>query len=125
MDTGTPIISASYSDSLSGIDVSSVVLKVDGTNVTSEATVTETGVSYTPTTALEDGTRSVQLTVYDRAGNMAYRAWSFIVDVDTSVPDTTPPSDWAFWAFTGSIVAGILAITAITIFIWKRRHSGT
>ena len=90
--TGTPIISASYSDSLSGIDVSSVVLKVDGTNVTSEATVTETGVSYTPTTALEDGTRSVQLTVYDRAGNKAYRAWSFIVDVDTSVPDTTPPS---------------------------------
>lgn len=91
VDTGTPTISASYSDSLSEVDVSSVVLKVDGTDVTSETTVTETGVSYTPTTALEDGTRSAQLTVYDRAGNRAYRAWSFIVDTETA-SDTTPPA---------------------------------
>jgi len=124
VDTGTPEISASYSDTLSGIDISSVVLKVDGADVTSQAMVTETGVSYTPATALADGTRSAQLTVYDRAGNKAYKGWSFIVDVDTSIPDTSP-TDWTFWTFIGSIVAGILAITAITIFILRRRHGGT
>lgn len=90
VDTGMPAISAAYSDNFSGIDTSSVTLKVNGADVTSKATVTETGVSYTPTTALEDGTRSAQLTVYDRAGNRAHRAWSFIVDT-TPAADTTSP----------------------------------
>ncbi len=91
VDTGKPTISAAYSDALSGIDSSSVTLRVDGADVTSETTVTETGISYIPTTALSDGTRSAQLTVYDQAGNKAYKAWSFIVDTETA-SDTTPPT---------------------------------
>jgi hypothetical protein len=38
--------------------------------------------------------------------------------------DSPGSIDWAFWAFVGSIIAGILAIIAITIFIRGRRHGG-
>jgi parallel beta-helix repeat protein len=82
----TPIISADYGDP-SGINVSSVVLKVDGIDVTFSATVTASGVSYVPITALPDGIHTVYLEVKDNYGNLATTTWSFTVD--TALPPVT------------------------------------
>jgi parallel beta-helix repeat protein len=79
----TPTISANYSDP-SGINVSSVVLKVDGIDVTFSATVTASGVIYLPLTALPNGIHTVYLEVKDNYDNFAIAIWTFTVD-------TTPP----------------------------------
>jgi parallel beta-helix repeat protein len=81
-----PLISADYSD-LSGINVSSVLLKVDGIDVTSFVTVTGSGVSYTPGIPFSDSIHTVYLEVRDIYGNLATASWSFTVD--TSPPITT------------------------------------
>jgi parallel beta-helix repeat protein len=83
INESTPTLSANYSDP-SGIDTSSVVLKVDGIDVTSSASVTANGVSYLPGMALADGIHTVYLEVKDNLGNLATAMWSFTVD-------TTPP----------------------------------
>jgi parallel beta-helix repeat protein len=83
MNKSMPTISANYSDP-SGIDVSSVILEVDGVDVTSSATVIISGVSYIPGTALPEGIHAVYLEVKDNVGNLATVTWTFTVD-------TTPP----------------------------------
>ncbi|MFQ6106207.1 MAG: FG-GAP-like repeat-containing protein [Thermoplasmata archaeon] len=79
----TPAIGANYSDP-SGIDTSSVILRVDGANVTAQATVTSAGVSYTPSAPLLGGLHDVYLEIEDNAPaqNKATAAWSFEVDTD-------------------------------------------
>lgn len=86
----TSTVSADYNDP-SGIDTGSVHLEVDGLDVTSSATVTSIGVSYTPAAVLSDSLHTVYLEVRDSSpnGNLATKTWSFTVD--TFVPDTTPP----------------------------------
>lgn len=81
----TPVISASYSDD-TGIDVGSVVLTVDAVDVTTQATVTQSGVLYVPSTPLSDGTHTVFLSVADTDMRVATETWSFTID---SIPPTT------------------------------------
>ena len=81
----TPAISASYSDD-TGIDVSSVVLRVDAVDVTAQATVTQTGVLYVPSTPLSDGAHDVFLSVADIDTRVTTESWSFIID---ATPPTT------------------------------------
>jgi hypothetical protein len=78
-----PTIGADYSDT-SGIDTSSVVLELDGLDVTSSAIVTSSGVLFTPSAGLSDGLHVVYLKVNDTLGNLATRTWSFRIDA-------TPP----------------------------------
>jgi len=84
LNTNTTTISADYSDD-SGIDVSSVVLKINDVNYTSKAVITETGISYDYTN-MSDGNYTVYLEVKDNSSkhNKASKTWSFTVD-------TTPP----------------------------------
>jgi len=77
----TPTISAGYSDALSGIDSTTAKIEVDSTDVTENASVTEEGVSYTPTEALANGTYDVRVTVADKLGNSTNQEWSFTVSV--------------------------------------------
>lgn len=103
-----PTISANYADAGSGIDVDSVLIIVDGVNVTANATtiVTDSYVSYTPTEDLSEGTHNVTVEVSDKAGNGNSTSWTFtieyliyldedelIVDGSTMVRITAP--DWA------------------------------
>ena len=91
--TARPQISASYTDTAAGVD--SVVLKVDGADVTSRASVSGSAVSYTPPTDLGQGSHTAQLTLSDRAGKTASRTWTFTVDTEAgetpSPGDTAPP----------------------------------
>jgi len=75
-----PHISAEYGDTGSAIDITSVKLLLDGTDVTSQAVVTASSVSYVPVSDLTKSTHSVQL------------------DVANSAP--TPVSTQVIWTFT-------------------------
>lgn len=75
----TPTIGANYSDP-SGVDLESLKIFVDNVNVTDQATVTSTGVTYTPTTGLADGEHTVEVWVGDNISNKAKENWSFTVE---------------------------------------------
>ncbi|MCJ2669092.1 MAG: FG-GAP-like repeat-containing protein [Candidatus Thermoplasmatota archaeon] len=89
----TPGIGASYSDA-SGIDTGSVVLRVDGFDITAQATVTPSDVTYTPSPPLPDGIHDVSLEVRDASliHNLATESWSFTVD--TQPPQIADPRPW-------------------------------
>ncbi|RKY03177.1 hypothetical protein DRP77_06760, partial [Candidatus Poribacteria bacterium] len=82
-----PVITAAYSDDLSGVNVGSVRLYLDGKRVAAKASAT--GVSYTPTSPLEEGDHTVKLELADKAGNKASYEWSFTVQIDVVPPVVT------------------------------------
>lgn len=76
-----PTISADYSDA-SGVDLNSVVLKVDDVDVTSSSTKTATGISYVPSKDFSIGsTHKVSLKVCDTVSplNVNVSEWYFNV----------------------------------------------
>jgi hypothetical protein len=88
----TPVIGAEYTD-ISGIDLASVLLRVDGLDVTAQATVTPLDVTYTPPLPLAEGPHDVYLEVADEspAQNVAVKIWAFTVDsVDPAISNLQP-----------------------------------
>ena len=75
-----PVISASYTDAVSGVDAGSVKLTIDGSLV--EPEVSDTQVKFTPTTDLPFGPHTVKLEVSDMApsANTAVQEWTFYVE---------------------------------------------
>ncbi|MDI6889067.1 MAG: Ig-like domain-containing protein [Methanocellales archaeon] len=106
VDTATPTISAALADDNSGIDTATVVIKVDDIDVTADATVTETSVSYTPTADLSQGNHTVTVAVSDNAGNTATATWSFIID-------TTPPTITPIYPVDGKTVYEVPTIEVL------------
>jgi len=106
VDSTSVTIGASYSDNVA-INVSSVVLTVDGTAVT-PTTVTATGVSYSAT--LAEGAHTVQLTVKDTAGNTATSTWTFSV--------TLPPDYTLYYILAAVVVVGIIVAA---VLLMRRR----
>ncbi|MAG08118.1 hypothetical protein CMO89_01490, partial [Candidatus Woesearchaeota archaeon] len=94
-DTKRPLINASLSDGLSGIDISSVEIAVNGIDVTASSTITTTEVRYTPTSDLADGTITVEVNASDNSGNaLTGTSWSFTLGVnDPPVIDSYIPVD--------------------------------
>jgi hypothetical protein len=86
---GKPSISASYQDEAggSGVNTASVKLSVDGVDVSAQAKISSTGISYKPAKALAEGSHTVVLTVADKSGNKGSASWSFVVD--TLAPKVT------------------------------------
>jgi hypothetical protein len=76
----TPIVMANYLDT-SGVNASNVLLTVDGIDVTSLANFTEKNVSYTPESELSEGSHILHLRIRDIVGNLAYKTWSFSIDL--------------------------------------------
>jgi hypothetical protein len=93
INTSTPTISAQVSDEPegSGINPSSIQMRLDG-NLISHSYDSITGlVRYTPTTPLLEGLHTVFLSVSDNAGNIASTSWSFtITDEIADTIDTEP-----------------------------------
>lgn len=88
LTTSTPKITAQLRDDDSGIDIDTLVVKIDTQTVTATSTAVTGGydIEYTPTDALTDGSHTVTITVSDHDGNAATAASAaFVVD-------TTPPS---------------------------------
>jgi parallel beta-helix repeat protein len=109
-----PTIGADYSDNI-GIDLTRVLLKVDGENVTSSATVTATGITYVPTSELSEGVHTVILEVYDHVGNGGYMEWSFTVGPPTATGDFLSDYWWII------VVALVVVILIIVIFLFMRK----
>lgn len=87
--TATPLIKARYTDDVvtSAMNVNSVVMKVDGITVTSQAKIDPDAgeISFTPLTALPEGKHTVYVSAKDSYGNGASITWAFTVD-------TVPPT---------------------------------
>jgi hypothetical protein len=73
-----PHLTATLSDNVA-IDVLTIMIKVDGVDVTSSATTSATSVSYTPASDLQDGPHTFYVKVEDTAGNPAELTVSFTV----------------------------------------------
>ena len=73
-----PEFRIAYED-ISGIDLASGILCVDGKNVTEKARWTVQGVTYTPTKELKIGDHNYEIFLRDRLGNKTYRKISFTV----------------------------------------------
>ena len=83
VNNGKPTITISLSDQLTGINPATATMTLDGQSVT--PTVYSTQMSFTPATALADGTHMITASVQNNAGVAGAVSASFIVD-------TTPPS---------------------------------
>ncbi len=83
----TPTISATLWD-YSGVDVNSVIMLVNGTNVTSAAVITPSSILYTPISALWIGPINASIICSDIFGNamkVAYN-WTFFIDLEPPSP---------------------------------------
>jgi len=75
-----PNISATFDDQGgSGIDPATVEVRLDNRNVTNDAQVTPTFVSYRPDQPLAGGLHEVTINARDRAGNPVTKSWTFNV----------------------------------------------
>jgi len=74
--TTNPTIQLTYGDN--GTGIKSVYILVDNVNVTSNATISDTKVSYTLSSA-STGTHTVNVTIHDNAGHTTYYNWSFTI----------------------------------------------
>lgn len=85
-----PVIRASYSDGGAGVDPARVRLYLNGADITAQATVGATDVTYTPAQPLADGTHQVRLVVTDTAGNETVSEWQFGTAQPPEVTATSP-----------------------------------
>ncbi|HTA16692.1 MAG TPA: Ig-like domain-containing protein, partial [bacterium] len=85
VDSSMPVISASFDDPAGAINLTSVVVKMDGRAVSSDGLeVYDTIVTYIPPSALADGTHKVTVTVTNKAGHTGSATWSFVVGASAS-----------------------------------------
>jgi len=103
-----PRLAATLSDNVA-IDVGSVVVKVDGVDVTSAATVTSSSVSYTPASDLQDGQHTFYISVKDTAGNPKEVTISFTVS--TGIPIA--------YLASGAVV--VIVVLGAAVFLLMRR----
>lgn len=97
--TSAPEITATLTDDDSGIAINTLVLKIDeqtinNTNIIKSATTGGYNISYTPTTALNDGSHTVTVQISDNDGNVSDTA-STTFSVMTTAPtlEITAPVD--------------------------------
>ncbi len=102
LNTRTPVIRSNFSDNLSGIDVGRVRIELDGANVTSQAQVTANG--FILSMPLPEGSHTVSIRAFDRAGNQALASTTFTVDV-------TPPKTLITGGPEGTISATSVTFT--------------
>jgi hypothetical protein len=76
-DRGLTRITARFSDNRSGVDPRSVVLRIDGRDVTDHARIDRDDIRYAAN--LQPGRHTAELRVRDRAGNLGRYAWAFEV----------------------------------------------
>lgn len=88
--TSAPEITATLTDDDSGIAIDTLILKIDGTTI-NNTNITKTvitggyNISYTPTTALNDGSHTVTIQISDNDGNVSDTA-STTFSVMTTAP---------------------------------------
>ena len=78
-DIVKPLITVNYSD-ISGIDLASIKLTLDGVDVTSKVTIkTTSSILYTPENDLSKGSHTAVISLKDLLGNETIKKWDFTV----------------------------------------------
>lgn len=103
VETARPSIEATFEDDLSQVLPEAVTLVLDGQDVTDQADITPTSLTYTPTEDLADGEHTVELTLQDRAGNAQ--------TYESSFETSTGPPGLMFVMIL--VVVGIIGAVAI------------
>jgi hypothetical protein len=118
INNNRPPIAITYSDGGSGIDVTTFQLSIDGVDHTPEFTVSLTGASGTPLTALLDGPHSITATIKDLAGNPATTNSFFTVDTTPLTLTLAQPVDATFTNANSIAVSGsVTGLAPITLTI--------
>ena len=89
VDDTTPAVTVTFSDAESGIDTSSLLVAVDGFDITGSC-VLGSGTATCEPPALREGQHTVTAQVADVAGNVTTASGSFVLDLNLT--DTVPPS---------------------------------
>ncbi len=90
----TPTLSARFSDNLSGVDVSGVLIQLNGSSVNSFATtITADGFRVPLTVPLPEGSHTIFVSVADVAGNVATASSTFTVDFTPPVVSNLTPAN--------------------------------
>jgi hypothetical protein len=107
--SATPTLTATYSDSDSGINAASVQLLLDGIDRTKGAWVTASGLTFIPAPAdrLAEGQHNARVVVRDRAGNKTEASRLFTVDTFAPRVTLELPS--------GLVRASALAVTGTVL----------
>ena len=104
VNTATPTLSILISDSLTGINVSSASLLIDGQPVTPQ--VGSSSISFTPSAPLANGPHTLVASVQNNSGVVGMLSSSFVVD-------TSQPSVATLSGITaGQTLTGVIAISA-------------
>lgn len=96
----------------SGVDISTLVVKQDGTavaaaNITHTAITNGYSVTYTPSAALSDGSHTVTINCKDHDGNAATeKSTTYTVDTVPPTLNVTSPADGLITAASSVTVAG-------------------
>lgn len=96
----------------SGVDISTLVVKQDGTavaaaNITHTAITNGYSVTYTPSAALSDGSHTVTINCKDHDGNAATeKSTTYTVDTVPPTLNVTSPADGLIMAASSVTVAG-------------------
>lgn len=93
-----PVINWTVTDADSGVNPSTIKLIIDSQTITTGITKTQSGknytCSYTPTTALSDGTHTIKVSASDYDGNVAtQKSVTFTVDTVPSELSVSAPVD--------------------------------
>ncbi|MGD0090750.1 MAG: Ig-like domain-containing protein, partial [Planctomycetota bacterium] len=114
-----PMITASYSDALSGI--ATVGMTLDGESI-ADFTSTATDLSYVPAADLAVGMHTIVLTLTDQAGNQTVGT-CFIQIVDPNV-DVTPPVFGTVWPPAQALISCSLPTPAVLAAEYSDDQSG-
>lgn len=95
--SANPAIQATFTDDVSGVDITTVRLVLDGVDRTGESVVTPDGITLAPPQPLVQGFHRVELFLSDLAGNLAQAAWDFTVaDIDPPLIVIEHPQEGSF-----------------------------
>ncbi len=106
LDNGMPTIGATLTDSMSGVNGTTITMTIDGNLVAHTYDPGSGAVSYAPSSALTNTAHSVTLSATDQAGNLASRTWGFSVN--------EPPTSVSVGASPSSALANGIATVSIT-----------
>ena len=104
INTLFPEVVISYSDP-SGIDLSTLTITINGVNLTSSFTLSETSASFqiTAPDILHEGLNSISITLADKVGNTAQDSGTFTADV-------TAPTVALSYPREGSVVGHVVTV---------------
>jgi len=83
LNTTTPNMTVSFQDTASGINPATFYAELNGADVTSAFTVTDTGASYQVTTDFPLGDHVITASISDHVGNTSSATSHFMIDTDT------------------------------------------